>query len=308
MDLGADGFRVDVALGLMKDLTYPDIDDPEGLTLAMRMDLDDGSEEAMARRRKVANSAVLDRDEVQDVYREWRALMDTYEGDRMAVAEAWVPPERAARYVAPDTLHQIFNFDFMAVPWDLGGCAASSRRRWPAWPSSGPADLGAVQPRHPPGRVAARRWGAGPAPGPGDGAHRARAARRRLRLPGRGARAGRRDHARRGSAGPGLLPHRREAKGARRRTSADAVVGCACRRTDSATWPPPRGCRSPRGGPVSRWIGRSADRGQRAAAVRGDAAAAARPPGLVDQGRCQLRESAGRGRWTSSVAANCTAS
>jgi alpha-glucosidase len=36
----------------------------------------------------------------------------------MAVAEAWVPPERAARYVAPDTLHQIFNFDFMAAPWD----------------------------------------------------------------------------------------------------------------------------------------------------------------------------------------------
>jgi len=119
MDLGADGFRVDVALGLMKDLTYPDLEDPEGLTLAMRMDLDDGSENAMARRRKVANSPVLDRDEVQDVYREWRALMDTYDGDKMAVAEAWVPPERAARYVAPDTLHQIFNFDFMAAPWDI---------------------------------------------------------------------------------------------------------------------------------------------------------------------------------------------
>ncbi len=36
----------------------------------------------------------------------------------MAVCEAWVPPERAARYVAPDTLHQIFNFDFMGVAWD----------------------------------------------------------------------------------------------------------------------------------------------------------------------------------------------
>ena len=119
LDMGADGFRVDVALGLMKDLTYPDLEDAEGLTLAMRMDLDDGSEEAMQRRRKVANSPVLDRDEVQDVYRAWRALMSAYEGDRMAVAEAWVPPERAARYVAPDTLHQIFNFDFMAAPWDL---------------------------------------------------------------------------------------------------------------------------------------------------------------------------------------------
>jgi alpha-glucosidase len=46
--------------------------------------------------------------------------MDVYDRDAMAVAEAWVPPERAARYVAPDTLHQIFNFDFMACPWDAG--------------------------------------------------------------------------------------------------------------------------------------------------------------------------------------------
>lgn len=119
LDLGADGFRVDVALGLAKDMTYPDLDDPEALISAMRMDLDDGSEEAMERRRRVANSAVLDRDEVQDIYRGWRRVMDAYDRDVMAVAEAWVPPERAARYVAPDTLHQIFNFDFMSAPWDV---------------------------------------------------------------------------------------------------------------------------------------------------------------------------------------------
>lgn len=119
LDLGADGFRVDVALGLSKDMAYPDLDDPESLVLAMRMDLDDGSTESMERRRKVANSPVLDRDEVQEVYRGWRRVMDEYDRDVMAVAEAWVPPERAARYVAPDTLHQIFNFDFMAAPWDV---------------------------------------------------------------------------------------------------------------------------------------------------------------------------------------------
>ncbi len=124
LDLGADGFRVDVALGLCKDMTYPDLDDPEGLILALRADLDDGSEESMAKRRLVCNSAVLDRDEVQDVYRGWRALMDTYDGDRMAVCEAWLPPDRAARYVAPDTLHQIFNFDFLAAPWDAARIAS----------------------------------------------------------------------------------------------------------------------------------------------------------------------------------------
>ena len=120
LDLGVDGFRVDVALGLAKDMTYPDLDDPEGIILALRMDLDDGSQEAKARRAKVANSPILDRDEVQDIYREWRAVLDSYPGERMAVCEAWVPPERAARYVAPDTLHQIFNFDFMSVPFDAG--------------------------------------------------------------------------------------------------------------------------------------------------------------------------------------------
>ena len=124
LDLGADGFRVDVALGLCKDMTYPDIDDPEGLILALRADLDDGSVEAMEKRRRVCNSAVLDRDELQDVYRGWRALMDEYDGDRMAVCEAWLPPERAARYVMPDTLHQIFNFDFLAAPWDAERIAA----------------------------------------------------------------------------------------------------------------------------------------------------------------------------------------
>lgn len=119
LGLGADGFRVDVALGLAKDMAYPDLDDPEALISAMRMDLDDGSEEAMQRRRRVANSAILDRDEVQDIYRGWRRVMDDCGREVMAVAEAWVPPERAARYVAPDTLHQIFNFDFMAVPWSV---------------------------------------------------------------------------------------------------------------------------------------------------------------------------------------------
>jgi len=123
LNLGVDGFRVDVALGLCKDMTYPDMPNAEEVVLAMRMDLDDGSEEAMGRRRSVVNSATLDRDEVQDIYRDWRRVMDSYDRDVMAVAEAWLPPERAARYVAPDTLHQIFNFDFMGVAWSASRIA-----------------------------------------------------------------------------------------------------------------------------------------------------------------------------------------
>jgi alpha-glucosidase len=125
LDMGVDGFRVDVALGLAKDMTYPDLLDPAGLIQGLRLDLDDGSDEALGRRAQVANSPVFDRDEVQDIYRKWRSLLNEYDGDRMAVAEAWVPGDRAARYVAPDTLHQIFGFDFLIVPWD----AQQIRRR-----------------------------------------------------------------------------------------------------------------------------------------------------------------------------------
>lgn len=118
LDLGVDGFRVDVALGLAKDMSYPDLIDPIGMSQSLRFDLDPSSPEAVERRAGLANSALFDRDEVQDIYREWRSLMNEYGGDKMAVVEAWVTPERASRYVARDTLHQIFGFDFLVVPWD----------------------------------------------------------------------------------------------------------------------------------------------------------------------------------------------
>lgn len=117
MDLGADGFRVDVALALAKDMSYPDIEDPVGFIESMRLDIPKTPAFAEQRAR-VPNSPVLDRDELVDIYREWRDLMDSYPGDRMAVAEAWVLPDRVANYVAGDTLHQIFNFDFLSVEWD----------------------------------------------------------------------------------------------------------------------------------------------------------------------------------------------
>ena len=117
MDMGADGFRVDVALAMAKDMTYPDIDDPVGFIQSMRLDIPKTPEFAQQRAR-VPNSPVLDRDELVEIYREWRELMDSYPGDRMAVAEAWVLPDRVANYVGGETLHQIFNFDFLSVAWD----------------------------------------------------------------------------------------------------------------------------------------------------------------------------------------------
>jgi alpha-glucosidase len=62
----------------------------------------------------------FDRQGVHEIYRRWRELFNSY-GARevMAVAEAWVhPPVNATRYVRPDELHQVFNFDLLDAPFN----------------------------------------------------------------------------------------------------------------------------------------------------------------------------------------------
>ena len=59
-----------------------------------------------------------DQPEVYQVYRRWREILDEYDGDRMAVAEAWTDsPESMARYIRPDELQQAFNFHWLEAPW-----------------------------------------------------------------------------------------------------------------------------------------------------------------------------------------------
>ncbi|WP_274557720.1 glycoside hydrolase family 13 protein [Streptomyces spiramyceticus] len=102
LGLGVDGFRIDVAHGMVKAEGLPDI----------------GSREQA----KMIGSQVLpffDQDGVHDIHRGWRRLLDSYAGERIGVAEAWAPsPERLALYVRPDELHQAFNFQFLNCPWD----------------------------------------------------------------------------------------------------------------------------------------------------------------------------------------------
>jgi len=60
----------------------------------------------------------LDRDELHDIYRGWRAVADEYDGTRILVGEVWLEDaERFARYLRPDEMHTAFNFDFMSQPW-----------------------------------------------------------------------------------------------------------------------------------------------------------------------------------------------
>jgi alpha-glucosidase len=104
LDRGVDGFRIDVAHGLAKD---PDLHD-------LPADLDPAIPSWVAQPRH----PFWDRDEVHDVYRRWRGILDSYPGDRMTVAEAWVyDPTRYSRYVRRDELHTAFNFAFLTAPW-----------------------------------------------------------------------------------------------------------------------------------------------------------------------------------------------
>ena len=108
-DRGVDGFRVDVAHALAKDLTEPlrDI----GPLAANSEDVLDSI--------PPGSHPYYDRDEVHAIYRDWRrAVLDTYTPPRMAVAEAWVPAARRALYARPDELGQAFNFEYLEAGWD----------------------------------------------------------------------------------------------------------------------------------------------------------------------------------------------
>jgi len=105
-DLGVDGFRVDVAHGLMKDLEPP-LRNTAGADAAPLLSPPEGD-----------NHPFWDRDEVHGVYRQWRKILDDYDPPRLAVAEAGVSLERLPMYVRSDELDQAFNFFYLRSPWD----------------------------------------------------------------------------------------------------------------------------------------------------------------------------------------------
>jgi alpha-glucosidase len=99
LDRGVDGFRVDVASGLIRDARLRD--NPR---FQIR---------GWPRRRN------WDLDEVHDIHRRWRKLLDSYGGDRMAVGEVGARDlRRLVRYWGQDDELQLsFNFHFLERPW-----------------------------------------------------------------------------------------------------------------------------------------------------------------------------------------------
>lgn len=116
LDRGVDGFRVDVAHGMVKAPGLPDWDGH----VAMIDGTEEGDGEAVVDRIDGSGNhgPMFDQEGVHEIYRAWRRVLDSYDGDRVMVTEAWVEPlSRLARYVRPDEAHQAFNFAFLAAGW-----------------------------------------------------------------------------------------------------------------------------------------------------------------------------------------------
>ncbi|GAA2240802.1 glycoside hydrolase family 13 protein [Promicromonospora sukumoe] len=121
LDRGVDGFRVDVAHGMIKAAGLPDWDGQVAMvegTVEEATEADPGAPEDGST--GAGNRGpMFDQDGVHDIYRAWHKVLAEYDGDRCLVAEAWVEPlSRLARYVRPDEMHQAFNFSFLTAPWD----------------------------------------------------------------------------------------------------------------------------------------------------------------------------------------------
>ena len=106
LDRGVDGFRVDVAHGMIKAEDLPDYHPPQNT------DSMGGGEQ---------NAPYWGQEGVHDIYRDWHALLAQYEGDRALCGEAWLPTvAQMALWVRPDEMHQTFNFSYLMTPWDAG--------------------------------------------------------------------------------------------------------------------------------------------------------------------------------------------
>ncbi|GIJ51147.1 alpha-glucosidase [Virgisporangium aliadipatigenens] len=112
LERGVDGFRIDVAHGMAKAFGLPDAGHPYQMALRNSLPL-----------------PYFDQDEVLEIHRSWRKILDGFPGERIAVAEVWAAtPERLARYVSPGELHQAFNFDYLDAPWSAPALRAVIER------------------------------------------------------------------------------------------------------------------------------------------------------------------------------------
>src|SRR3954453_20899530 len=120
LDRGIAGFRIDVAHGIVKDRGLRDNPDP------------------------AVSTYNANRDEVHEIFRRWRRLVDEYQPARVLLGETWVMElDRLARFygTGEDELHLAFNFPFTFSPLEAPALravveateAALPEKAWPVW-------------------------------------------------------------------------------------------------------------------------------------------------------------------------------
>jgi alpha-glucosidase len=134
-DRGVAGFRIDVAHGIVKDqalrdnLPATDEDHPLIQQIGQRQTYN------------------MNRPEVHEVLRRWRAVSDAYDPPRILVGETWALDlaELPAYYgIHQDELHLAFNFPFATAPFEaevLRHVVEETEKRlafrgWPVWTAS----------------------------------------------------------------------------------------------------------------------------------------------------------------------------
>ena len=108
LGLGIDGFRIDVAHGLVKAEGLPDIGYASLGVLPNRV----------AEPHHVEDHPHWDREGVHEIYRRWRHLDRRFPHVCFVGEVVMNDTARTARYVRPDELHSAFNFPFLNADWD----------------------------------------------------------------------------------------------------------------------------------------------------------------------------------------------
>jgi alpha-glucosidase len=105
LDRGVDGFRVDQPHAMAKAKGLPD----HPYVKEAGAGFIEGRE----------NPPMWFQDEVHEVFRKWRKILESYPGDRAMCGEAYVYPlSLMAKWVRSDEFHQTFNFRFLDAGWD----------------------------------------------------------------------------------------------------------------------------------------------------------------------------------------------
>jgi alpha-glucosidase len=105
LDRGVDGFRVDQPHAMVKAEGLPD----HPYVHEAGAGFIEGRE----------NPPMWFQEEVHEIFRKWRKILESYPGDRAMCGEAYVYPlSLMSKWVRSDEFHQTFNFRFLDAGWD----------------------------------------------------------------------------------------------------------------------------------------------------------------------------------------------